>query len=151
MESPEPVRADTAWRLAVAYIDAWNRRDRKAWLDLLHPELEFRPTALVGARIVYHGLDGAARYFDELIASERAERARIAGLRQIAHDRFLIELELLLGGEPVAEACVIAQVRAGKFVDTAGYLSDVRSLAASGRIPEDAPAIPRPARASTPA
>jgi hypothetical protein len=145
MDSYEPVRDDTAWRLAAAYIDAWNKRDRYAWLELLHPELEFRPTALVGRRIVYHGIDGAARYFDELIASERREQGHIVGLRRISQDRFLIELELLIDGGSVAKACILAQVRDGKFVDTAGYLSDMRSLAFTGRIPEDAPAVPQPA------
>ena len=78
MDSPQPVRDATAWPLAAAYIEAWNKRDREAWLALLHPDLEFRPTALVGPRIVYHGIDGAARYFDGLIASERAEQAEIS-------------------------------------------------------------------------
>ena len=149
MASPEPVNDHTAWRLATAYIDAWNKRDRDAWLDLLHPELEFRPTALVGTRIVYHGIDGAARYFEDLIAGERAEQAEIAGLRRLACDRFLIELALSIDGGLVATACIISEVRDGKFVDTAGYLSDVGSLAATGRIPEDAPAVPQPAPEST--
>lgn len=135
MDSPEPVNDDTLWRLAAAYISAWNRRDRDAWLDLLHPELEFRPTALVGTRIVYHGVDGGGRYFDELIASKRAEQAEIAGLRRLAPDRFLLELELELDGRSIADACVISQVRDGKFVDTAGYLSDARSLAVAGTSP----------------
>jgi SnoaL-like domain len=149
MDSREPVRDSTAWRLAVSYIDAWNKRDRAAWLDLLHPELEFRPTALVGPGIVYRGIDGAARYFDELIASERAEQAEIVGLRRVAQDRFLIELELLIDGGSVATACVISQVRDGKFVDTAGYLSDAPSLAFAGHIPDEAPVIERPIPEST--
>jgi hypothetical protein len=144
MDSPEPISDETVWRLAAAYIDAWNRRDLDAWLDLLHPELEFRPTALVRARIVYHGKDGAARYFDELIASKRAEQAEIAGLRRLAPDRFLIELELQIGGRSIADACVISQVRDGKLVYTAGYLSDAPSLVMAGYIPGEALVIARP-------
>jgi predicted TIM-barrel fold metal-dependent hydrolase len=149
MDLPEPVSDDTAWRLAAAYIGAWNHRDRDAWLELLHPELEFRPSALVGTAIVYHGIDGAARYFDELIASKRTEQAQIVGLRRLAPDRFVIELKLLIRDRSVANASIISQVRDGRFVDTAGYLSDARSLASAGHILEDAPAVPlRQARSS---
>ena len=141
MDSPEPVRDDTAWRLAAAYIEAWNKRDRDAWLDLLHPELEFHPSALVETGIVYHGIGGASRYLDELIASERPEQAKIVGLRRISPDRFLIELELLIDGRSASTACVLAQVRDGRFVYTAGYLSDAATLTFIGVIPEDAPAV----------
>jgi SnoaL-like domain len=144
VDPPESVSDETAWRVAAAYIDAWNERDRDAWLELLHPELEFRPTAIVGSRIVYHGIDGAARYFDELVASERPERAEVRGLRRVAPDRFVLELELFIDRRSVSTACVVAQLRDGKFVDTAGYLSDAQTLASTGVIPEDVPAIPRP-------
>ena len=137
MNPPELVSDKTAWRLALAYIDAWNKRDRDAWLDLLHPELEFRPTALVGKGIVYRGIDGAARYFDELIASGRSDQAEIASLRRLAPDRFLIELQMPIGGGSVASACIIAQVRGEKFVDTTGYLDDARTLASTGLIPDE--------------
>lgn len=144
MDSREPVSDDAAWQLAIAYIGAWNARDREAWLDLLHPELEFRPTALVGTRIVFHGIDGAADYFDQLIASNRAEQAAIVGLRRCAPDRFLIELELLVDGRSVANAHVIAEVREGRFIDTRGYLSDVQTLASTGLIPHGAATIRQP-------
>jgi hypothetical protein len=143
MEALEPVRDDEAWRLAAAYIDAWNKRDRAAWLELIHPELEFHPTALVGTGVVYHGIDGASRYFDELIASDRTEQAEIVGLRRLAPDRFLIELELLIDGRPVAKACFTGHVCEAKFVDTRGYLTEAGMLTAAGLIPEDAPAVPR--------
>ncbi len=149
MDSPEAVNDDTAWRLAAAYIDAWNKRDRDTWLNLLHPELEFHPTALVGTRIVFHGIDGAARYVDELLASGRGEQVEIVGLRRLAQDRFLIELELLIDGGSVEEACVISQVRDGKFVATAGYPSDMRTLASAGLVPEDAPVVGQQAPGST--
>lgn len=142
MRTPEHVSDDAAWRLATAYIDAWNRRDRDAWLVLLHPALEFHPTALVGTRVVYHGTDGAARYFDALLASQRAEQAQIVELRRIAQDHFLIELKLLIDGGSVGQACIIAKVLDSKFVYTAGYFSDARTLASAGLVPEDAPAIP---------
>lgn len=141
MDSPQPVTDATAWSLAAAYIEAWNERDREAWLDVLHPELEFHPSALVDTGVVYHGVDGVADYFDDLIASERPERANIAGLRRISPDRFLIELDLLIDGKPVSAACVLFQVRDGKFVYTAGYLSDAATLTFIGVIPEDSPAV----------
>ena len=144
MDSAERVTDDAAWHLATAYIDAWNRRDRGAWLELLHSELEFHPTALVGTGIVYRGMEGAGRYFDELIASGREERARIVGMRRIAADRFLIELELMVGGNSMGSACFTAQVRDGKFVDTRGYLSDARTLATVRVIPADAPPLSQP-------
>lgn len=144
MDAPEQVPDNVAWWLASAYIDAWNRRDRDAWLALLHDELEFRPTALVGTGVVYQGLDGAARYFDDLIAGNRPEQARITGLRRIAADRILLEMELLIDERPVSKACVLSQVRDGKFVETSGYLSDATTLASIGAIPEDAPVMPRP-------
>jgi hypothetical protein len=144
MDSPELVTDEAAWRLATAYIDAWNRRDREAWLELLHEELEFHPTALVATGVVYRGIDGAAEYFDDLVAGNRAERAEVVGLRRIAPTRFLIELELWIEERHLADAQVIAEVLEGKFVDTRGYLSEVRTLASTGLIPEEAPAISRP-------
>ena len=141
MDSPQPVTDDTASRLAAAYIEAWNERDRDAWLDVLHPELEFHPSALVDTGIVFHGIDGAAHYLDELIASERPERARIVGLRRISPDRFLMELDLLIDGKSVSAACVLFQVRDGKLAYTAGYLSDTATLTFIGVIPENSPAV----------
>ena len=141
MDSSQPVTDATAWSLAAAYIEAWNARDREAWLDVLHPELEFHPSALVDTGIVYHGVDGAADYFDELITSGRPEQAKIARLRRISPDRFLIELDLLIDGKSVSAACVVFQVRDGRFAYTAGYLSDAATLTFIGVIPEDAPAV----------
>ena len=144
MDSVEPVTDDAAWMLAAAYIDAWNRRDREAWLDLLHAELEFRPTALVGTHVVYRGVDEAGRYFDALIASERPEQADVAGLQRLAPERFLMELELVVDGSAVATACVVFRVRGGKFVETAGYLSDAQTLTATHLLSEEAVLVPRP-------
>jgi len=134
---PESVSDTEAMQIATAYIDAWNKRDRDAWLDLHHPDLELRPTALVGTGVVYRGIDGAARYFDDLTASDRAEGAEIVGLRRIDADRFLIELALVIDGKAVAEACVIAQVKDRKLVYTSGHFSDARTLASIGAIPEE--------------
>ena len=61
---PESVSDTEAMQIATAYIDAWNKRDRDAWLDLHHPDLELRPTALVGTGVVYRGIDGAAQVKD---------------------------------------------------------------------------------------
>ena len=144
MASSEPLSDDTAWQLAAAYIDAWNKRDRDAWLELLHPDLEFHPTALVGTRVVYHGIDGASGYFDELIASGRTEQAEIVALHRVAADRILIELDLQIDGRSVAKACFLAQLRDGRFVETRGYLSDAKILASAALIPADTTVIPRP-------
>ena len=140
MDSPRWVSDDAIQFLAAAYIDAWNGRDRDAWLALLHPELEFSPTAMVDTR-VYHGIDGAAGYFATLVSSDRPERARIVGLRRLDPDRFLIELELVIDESPVANACVIARIAEGTFIETRGYLSDLPTLASIGAISEQAPVI----------
>ena len=141
MDSPQPVTDAAAWTLAVAYIEAWNERDRDAWLNVLHPELEFHPSALVDTGVVFQGISGAAQYLDELIASERPEQGKIVGLRRISPDRFLIELKLLIDDKSVSAACVLAQIREETFVFTAGYLSDAETLTFIGVIPEDAPAV----------
>lgn len=136
----------SGWRLTAAYFEAWNKRDRALWLDQIHPDLELHPTALVGATHgVFHGIEGAGRYFDELIASGRTEQAEIVGLRRLGRDRFLIELELQFEGGSMASACSISQLRDSKFVYSSGYFSDAKMLASVGLVPVHAPPIARPA------
>jgi ketosteroid isomerase-like protein len=53
--------------LLQAGIDAWNRDDRDGWLDLLGPEIEVHTAGVFpDLASVYHGRDGAARFWRQL-------------------------------------------------------------------------------------
>ena len=49
-------------------MDAWSRRDLEAAIEMLHPEIEWRPTLTPGGPegTVYRGVDGIRDWFGEV-------------------------------------------------------------------------------------
>jgi len=89
----------SAEELGRRFIEGFNRRDADALVALVHPELEFLPTVLVGQRAVYHGHDGLRRWVADLVASDAAHKVRVREVRELGPDRFVVLTEVLIGGE----------------------------------------------------
>ncbi len=125
----------SAQELAERFVDAFNRRDADALVALCHPELEFVPTILVGARAVYRGHDGIRRWVAELAASGAAHRVRVRYVRELAPDRLAVLTEVLIEGEVTTPSAMIAVLRDGLIAHAKAYLSDERTLIRVGVLP----------------
>jgi ketosteroid isomerase-like protein len=125
----------SAEELGRRFIDAFNRRDADALVALVHPELEFVPTLLVGQRAVYHGHDGLRRWVGDLIASGAAHEVRVRDVRRLAPDRFVVLTEVMIGGDAVAPSAMVARTRDGLIVHVKAYLSDEQTLIRVGVLP----------------
>ena len=69
-------------RVARAFVDAFNRRDRDAWLATFHPDGEFRPSVLAGGRTRYRGHEELGSYIETLESDAAAHRARVRTVRR---------------------------------------------------------------------
>lgn len=131
----------TAEKLGRRFIDGFNRRDAEALVALVHPELEFLPTILVGQRVVYRGRDGLRRWVEDLISSGASHTVRVREVREIGPDRFVVLTEVLIEGEVTSPSAMLASTRDGLIVTARAYLSDEETLIRVGVLP------PRPAGA----
>jgi hypothetical protein len=128
-------------RLARAFVDAFNDRDADALVGLAHPRIVFRPTALIGRRRVYHGHAGLRTWVADLDALPLDIQLQVRDIRPQRPDGFLVLSTLHVGGDPVADAAMIAAVQADRIVEAHGYLSDESTLVKLGLI-MDAPSVP---------
>lgn len=111
------------------FVEAFNRRDADALVALAHPEIEFRPTMLVGSKRVYRGHDGLRHWAADLIAAETMHQVRVREIRPLGGGRFLLLSEVLLDGEVVSPSAMVAGLADGKIVEAHAYLSDEEMLA----------------------
>ena len=106
--------------IALATVDAWNRGDREAWLDLWDEEAEFYPLRAQLEGESYSGHDGLMRFLAEMTQDFEEvrfeiEETRDAGEQVVGTGRFRargrasgVELNVPLG--------VLARMRRGKIV-----------------------------------
>jgi ketosteroid isomerase-like protein len=111
------------------FIAAFNLRDADALVALAHPDVEFRPTMLVGSRRVYKGHEGLRTWVADLIASGAEHQVRVREVRTLGDERLVVLTEVLLGGEVISPSAMIATLRDGKVVEAHAYLSDETTLA----------------------
>jgi CheY-like chemotaxis protein len=123
--------------IAHRLVDAYNRRDRAAWVGIFHPDMEFQPTMLIGARAVYRGHNGAKRYLDELRKRGVQQQARIRELRRIGPTEFALLTDILLGSEIVSPGAVTIRLQDDKIIEARAYLSDPDILASLDVIPHE--------------
>jgi ketosteroid isomerase-like protein len=115
-------------RIGREFVDAFNRRDADALVALAHPEIEFRPTMLVGSKRVYRGHDGLRRWAADLIAAQTEHQVRVREIRSLGDQRFLLLSEVLLDGEAVTPSAMVARLADGKIIEARAYLSDEEML-----------------------
>jgi ketosteroid isomerase-like protein len=116
-------------------IDAWNRRDLAAWLDGVHPDAEWHPSAALVEGGAYHGHAGFERFwtdigtaFDELVTSYEE-------VRDLGHS--ILGLGRLRGrsrqGVPVdLEYAVVVRFREGLAVWGRSWFDHAAALEALG-------------------
>jgi ketosteroid isomerase-like protein len=119
-------------QIAREFVEAFNRRDTDGLLALVHPEIEFRPTMLVGSERVYRGHDGFRSWAEDLAAAEATHQVRVRDIRVLEDRRFLVLSEVLLDGEVVAPSAMVAKLEEGKIVEAHAYLSDEAMLTELG-------------------
>lgn len=124
-----------AAELGRRFIEGFNRRDADALVALVHPQLEFLPTVLVGQRGVYRGRDGLRRWVEELIASGAVHQVRVRDVRELGPDRFAVLTEVLIEGEVTSPSAMVATTRDGLIVRAKAYLSDEQTLIRVGVLP----------------
>jgi len=124
--------SQTLEHLAHALVDAFNDRDRAAWLAVFDPEVEFRPTVLVAEQPVYRGLAGVTRFFDELLGEDQGHRVKIRELRTLGPDHVIIFNDVIVGDVAVAPSAVLIRARNGAIVEVTAYLTDSYTLSRLG-------------------
>jgi ketosteroid isomerase-like protein len=123
--APEEVQVNGIGRL---FVDAFNRRDVEGLVALAHPEIEFRPTMIVGSKRIYKGHEGLRCWVADLIATDAKHYARVREVRMLEDQRLVVLSEVLLDGEVVSPSAMIARLLDGKIVDVQAYLSDETML-----------------------
>ncbi len=110
------------------FIDAFNARDAEALVALTHPDIEFRPTMLVGSKRVYKGHDDLRAWVADLVASGAEHQVRMREVRTVGEERLIVLTEVLLDGEVITPSAMVATLRDGKIVEAKAYLSDEVTL-----------------------
>ena len=111
-------------QIAQALIDAFNHRDRDAWVALFHPNAVLRPTLLAAGDEVYRGHDGVQRYLSGLIDGGSGHRTRLRAIRAYDDERFIAITEVLFGGRAFSPAAAILRTRRGLIVELTAYHGD---------------------------
>jgi ketosteroid isomerase-like protein len=127
----------TAAEVVRRYVDALNRRDLPAMLELLDPDVE-----LLTPRGPRRGHDGVRKWlgepYAELDVERIIDRIQVAGHVVVASGRIrhLWRESGELGDE--AEIAVLAQVENGRIVRVQTFNDEAAALAAAGLPVEDA-------------
>lgn len=127
--------ADRHERVARSLVDAFNSREPEAWMAVFHPDVEFRPSLLVGGRSVYRGHEGVLRYLEQVRADGSEHRSRVRLVRAFSPAHFIVFTEVMLGDKVISPAAVIVRLAEGRIIEATAYLSDERTLDALGLTP----------------
>jgi SnoaL-like protein len=128
-----------------AFIDAFNHRDAEALVALCDPTIDFHPTPLVGSHRAYRGHDGVREWVTDLRSSTIDHRVRVRKVLELDGRRFLVLAKVLLDGEVVSPAAMLARVGDdGLIVEAHAYLSDEEILAQMGLTDAEVDVAERP-------
>lgn len=117
-----------ATQIGHRFIEAFNLRDAEALVALTHPDIEFRPTMLVGSKRVYVGHEGLRAWVADLVASGAEHQVRVREVRMLGDERLIVLTEVLLDGETISPSAMVATLRDGKIIEAKAYLSDETTL-----------------------
>jgi hypothetical protein len=123
--------------IASAFVDGYNARDPEAWAAIFHPEGEYTPTVLVGARSVYVGREEIREYIRELQTNDRGQQAAWSEVRPCTDTLFVMCGEVLMDGELITEATVIFELKDGLVIRGKAYLTDDETLERLGLLPPE--------------
>jgi ketosteroid isomerase-like protein len=121
------------------WINAFNRRDAEAILELAHPDVDYRPylAALSGGSGSYHGHRGLRRYLHDLDEAWSAFEAQIHSLRAVG-EHVLMEGRLRARGrksgvEVDAEMAWLHSFRDGKYARLRIFQDSAEAAEAAAR------------------
>jgi ketosteroid isomerase-like protein len=121
------------------WIDAFNRRDADAILELAHPQVDYRPylAAVSGGSGSYHGHGGLRRYLHDLDEAWSRFEAEIHSLRSVG-GHVLMEGRLrargrMSGVEVDAEMAWLHTFRDGKYARLRIFQDRVEAIEAAAR------------------
>ena len=122
--------------IARRFIDAFNRRDAEALVELADPEIAFYPTQLAGANDGYRGHDGLRSWVALVATAGLRHEVRVREVRVLDEHRFLLLSEVWVDGELVSPSAMLTHLNGEeKIVEARAYLSDEQTLADIGIIP----------------
>jgi ketosteroid isomerase-like protein len=127
-------------KLGLRAWDAFNRRDFESQLQLMHPEIEWRPAQGPGGPegTVYRGREEYKRWiYDDMIPVWESFRGENLEFRELQDGRVLMLGNIrgkgrASGVEVTAHFGQIAEVRDGMVFRLTGYLDHQSALAAAG-------------------
>ena len=124
----------TEVELGLRWLDAFNRRDAEALVDIAHPRIAIHPTKLAGDGRPYCGHDGARRWIADESEVAGSLVADVNEVRRGPSGDVYAFGRLLSGDNPVSPFSMLLSVRDGRVVQARAYLSDRPTLERIGRI-----------------
>jgi ketosteroid isomerase-like protein len=142
MDAPEtehPGPADDAATRALVdrWVTAFNARDSEALVALTTGDIEFHPSVLVGTGRLYKGHDELRAWVGDVAATRFEHTAEPFAVRRTAAGDIVMSGEIIVGGEPASAFTMLFRLRDGKVCAAWSFLSDERTLLATGRIDPD--------------
>ena len=115
-------------------MDAWNRGDLEAWLEWLHPEVEWHPSAALVEGGAYHGREGSRRFWNDIVGAFDELAADYEEIRELG-DSAVLGLGRLRGrsrqGVPVdMEYALLVRFRDGLAVWGRSWFTHAQALEA---------------------
>ena len=128
---PEALSHEEAWRLANAFVGAYNDRSLESMLALMDPDIVSYPSRLFGPRQDI-GHDGVRAWWQTMVERDQWYKVVIRDVRAVGEDRVAALGHIHDHGEPVSSWGVVFRVRDGLIVESRSYLSDEELLAELG-------------------
>lgn len=120
--------------LAQRWVEAINKRDAEALVEIAAPDIALHPTRLLGERGPYLGHDGVRQWMADLVGAEFPVSEQVTGIRGGPDGEIVVLGHVLVGDRPVSPFSIVLSPRDGKIAEARAYLSDEDELKRLGRI-----------------
>ena len=88
--------------VAIAMVDAYNRRDLDAWAAMWHADAHYHPTLLTGTASLYVGRDSVRQFLEDVRDNGRGQTARVNDVRALSDDQFVMRGEVMIDEQVVS-------------------------------------------------
>ena len=133
MASPSPSEVAVIERM----VEALNRRDLGAVLELIHPAAAIEPGLYVPAGTSYHGRPGAESMLREIFENVPSLQVEVRAIKALGN-RLLVNLALVEDPEgaddSVREVTVLYRIAAGQIVRSDTYASEDEARTKAGEL-----------------
>jgi ketosteroid isomerase-like protein len=120
--------------LARRWVDAFNRRDADALVEIADPAIAVHPTRLFRHRDFYTGHDGIRDWVAATNKDFAPEHIEVIEVRHQRSGAVLVVGQLTLGGRPVSPLTALMSFHDGALTTVHAYLSDEDTLRRLGHI-----------------